>query len=140
METWKYTIIRNFIYLCLCPFSKISYPPWLRASYATEVCHEYFSVVYTIKLSWNTHSWNALKDIFYYSVSSPLEIIMWNITNHIEMSYNFWNYLILPILIYIMQLVGLNIFEEPYLIQLYQLLFKIKIMARQNYLRNLRNY
>ena len=27
METWKYTIIRNFIILCLCPFPKISHPP-----------------------------------------------------------------------------------------------------------------
>ena len=27
METWKYTIIRNFNILCLCPFSKISHPP-----------------------------------------------------------------------------------------------------------------
>ena len=27
METWKYTIIRNFIILCLCPFSKISHLP-----------------------------------------------------------------------------------------------------------------
>ena len=26
METWKYTIIRNFIILYLCPFSKISHP------------------------------------------------------------------------------------------------------------------
>ena len=25
METWKYTIIRNFIILFLCPFSKISH-------------------------------------------------------------------------------------------------------------------
>ena len=35
METWKCTIIRNSIILCLCPFSKISHPPWLRASYTT---------------------------------------------------------------------------------------------------------
>ena len=36
METWKYAeIIRNFIILSLCPFSKISHPPWLRASYAS---------------------------------------------------------------------------------------------------------
>ena len=27
METWKYTIIRNFIILSQCPFSKISHPP-----------------------------------------------------------------------------------------------------------------
>ena len=27
METWKHTIIRSFIILCLCPFSKISHPP-----------------------------------------------------------------------------------------------------------------
>ena len=27
METWKYTIIRNLIILCLYPFSKISHPP-----------------------------------------------------------------------------------------------------------------
>ena len=27
METRKYTIIRNFIILCLYPFSKISHPP-----------------------------------------------------------------------------------------------------------------
>ena len=27
METWKYTIIRNFIILCLYPFPKISHPP-----------------------------------------------------------------------------------------------------------------
>ena len=27
METWKYAIIRNFIILCLFPFSKISHPP-----------------------------------------------------------------------------------------------------------------
>ena len=27
METWKYTITRNFIILCLCPFPKISHPP-----------------------------------------------------------------------------------------------------------------
>ena len=33
METWKYTIIRNFI--VLCPFSKISHPPRFKASYAT---------------------------------------------------------------------------------------------------------
>ena len=37
METWKYAIIRSFIILSLWPFSKISHPPWLRASYATEV-------------------------------------------------------------------------------------------------------
>ena len=36
METWKYTIIRNFIILSLCSFLKISHPPWLRASYATD--------------------------------------------------------------------------------------------------------
>ena len=37
METWTYTIIRNFIILCLYPFSKISHlPPWLRARYSTE--------------------------------------------------------------------------------------------------------
>ena len=35
MEKWKHTIIRNFIILCLCHFSKISHPPWLRVSYAT---------------------------------------------------------------------------------------------------------
>ena len=35
METWKYAIIRNFIILSLCPFSKLSHPSWLRASYAT---------------------------------------------------------------------------------------------------------
>ena len=29
METWKYAIIRNFIiHNSLCPFSKISYPPY----------------------------------------------------------------------------------------------------------------
>ena len=27
METWKYTIIRNFIIIRLCPFAKISQPP-----------------------------------------------------------------------------------------------------------------
>ena len=27
MEIWKYAIIRNFIILSLCPFSKISHPP-----------------------------------------------------------------------------------------------------------------
>ena len=27
METWKYAIIRNFINLSLCPFSKILHPP-----------------------------------------------------------------------------------------------------------------
>ena len=27
METWKYTIIRNFIILCLCSFSEISQLP-----------------------------------------------------------------------------------------------------------------
>ena len=37
METWKYTIIRNFIILCLCPFSEISHPPWLRARYVTVI-------------------------------------------------------------------------------------------------------
>ena len=26
MDTWKETITRNFIILCLCPFSKISHP------------------------------------------------------------------------------------------------------------------
>ena len=37
METWKYIITRNFIILCLYPFSKISHvPPWLRARYSTE--------------------------------------------------------------------------------------------------------
>ena len=37
METWKYIITRNFIILCLNPFSKISHvPPWLRARYSTE--------------------------------------------------------------------------------------------------------
>ena len=37
METWKYIITRNFIILCLYPFSKISdLPPWLRARYSTE--------------------------------------------------------------------------------------------------------
>ena len=35
METWKYAIIRNFNFLSLCPFSKVSHPFWLRASYAT---------------------------------------------------------------------------------------------------------
>ena len=27
MGTWKYTIIRNLIILCLCPFSEISHLP-----------------------------------------------------------------------------------------------------------------
>ena len=37
METWKYIITRNFIILCLYPFSKISHvPPWLRARYSIE--------------------------------------------------------------------------------------------------------
>ena len=27
METWKYAIIRNFINLSLCPFSKLLHPP-----------------------------------------------------------------------------------------------------------------
>ena len=31
-ETWKYAIIGNFIILFLCPFSKISHPPWLRSA------------------------------------------------------------------------------------------------------------
>ena len=35
METRKYTIVRNFIILCLCSFSKISHPPLLRARYVT---------------------------------------------------------------------------------------------------------
>ena len=37
METWKYVIIRNFIILSLYHFSNILHPPWLRASYATEL-------------------------------------------------------------------------------------------------------
>ena len=35
METWKYTIMRNFIILYLYPFSKILHPPGLRARYAS---------------------------------------------------------------------------------------------------------
>ena len=42
-ETRKYTIIRNFIILFPCPFSKISHPAWLRGSYATDV---YSALVY----------------------------------------------------------------------------------------------
>lgn len=37
-----------------------------------KLYHEHLSVVYTIKLSWNTYFMNTLKEIFY-SVSSPLE-------------------------------------------------------------------
>ena len=36
METGKYTIIRNFISLWLCPFSKILHPPWNRARYTAH--------------------------------------------------------------------------------------------------------
>ena len=42
---WKYTIIRNFInliILCLCPFSEISHPPWLRARYDTGLLSQFF--------------------------------------------------------------------------------------------------
>ena len=35
--SWKYTIDKIFIILLLCPFSKFSHPPSLKASHATVI-------------------------------------------------------------------------------------------------------